>query len=211
MAMKRRSIVAIGLVSLACLGMVTIPDVRTASQAQLMDDVEYVLGGDSLFAQGCMGDQGEHYSCMCPMVPAAEFVGGLTFTPNVFTPPGHQAFDVVVEDWVFTADGEETEVTGSGYYDRWTDLQGDRWQSMTLDLDVYGEDVHFYSGICDNTTPSGAPPEEIYISLISDTYCRGYWILIDAQLVPRCIEPTKTRIADMDVDMGGLTVTGDSP
>jgi len=209
MAMKRRSIAAIGLVSLACLGMVTIPDVRTASKAQLLDDVEYVLGGDSLFAQGCMGSQPGHYDCMCPMMPADEFAGGLIFTPRIHTPPGHQTFDVVVEDWVFIFDGEETEVTGSGLYDRWTDLEGDRWQSMTLDLDVYGEEVHFYSGVREDTTSSGAPPAEIYISLLSDTYCFGYWILIDAELVPRYIRSAEDCAKEMHDD--DLTVADDSP
>jgi len=210
MATKRKTVVAIGLVSLACLGMVTIPDVRTASPALFIDDVEYILGGDSSCSQGCRGSEDfDHYGCMCPVSWGEAFVGGLTLTPHIHTPPGYQIFDVVVEDWVFTFGGDETEVTGSGLYQKWTDLEGNHWQSMTLDLDIYGQELPFSSGVLEDTTPSGAPPEEIHIGVASDTYCYGYWFLIDAGLVERSVDSTEGCAKAMRTDE--LVDAGDSP
>ncbi|MHC4090311.1 MAG: hypothetical protein ACYSVY_08540 [Planctomycetota bacterium] len=175
---------AIGLVSLACLGMAAAPDQTAVSNVPGFDGARYALFVDSIFAQGCMGSGGGHHGCMCPLQPALEFTGGFTLTPNPRVPPGHRAYDVTVEDWLVTFDEEPMEITGDGYYDTWTDLQGDRWQSMTLDLYIYDEGVHLFSGVVEGAVPEGEFPEEIHISLESDTVCFGYVILLEAERVP---------------------------
>jgi hypothetical protein len=162
-----------------------VPTVQEAEiQALAMKETSYALLGDSVFSQGCMGSQAGEHGCMCPMLVASEFTGSFTLTRSHHAPPGHQAYDVTVQDWLFTFYGKENEVTGTGYYDRWTDLQGNRWHAMTLDLNICDEEVQLLSGLLEDPDPGYESPAEINIALESDTECFGYLIILDAERQP---------------------------
>ena len=187
----------VGLVTLACLLIAAGPELATIERAPLVQDASYVLTADSVFAQGCAGSPGKFgFGCMCPIWMADEFTGTFTMTPEWHTPPGMQAFYVTVEDWIVNFGGEDIEITGEGYYTRWSELDGSLWQSMTLDVYIYGELVHFTSGVVENPSPGGAPPAEIQISLDNDPICFGYWITIDAEHLP----PAEPMFSDDDED-----------
>ncbi len=188
--------ISVGLVTLTCLMMAAGPELSPVERAPLVADATYVLTANSVFAQGCTGGGGGKIapSCMCPIWMADEFTGTFTMTPEWRTPPGMQAFDVTVEDWIVNFGGEDIEITGEGYYARWSELDGSLWQSMSLDVYIYGDLVHFTSGAVENPTPGGAPPAQIKISLDNDPTCFGYWITIDAAHVL----PAKPMLFDDD-------------
>jgi hypothetical protein len=184
--------VAVGLVGLACLGVAAGPfadkDASTISEADSvatkLDQATYVLLVDSIFARGCVGSAGGWYGCMCPMLFASEYAGTFTLTPDYQTPPGHRAYDVAIEDWL-VAFGEETfDITGEGYYDTWTDLEGNRWKTMTLDLCIYDEVITFFSGLLQGQPFAGSFPETISINLDNDAECWGYMTVLEAERLP---------------------------
>jgi hypothetical protein len=188
---------AVGLVTLACLITAAGPELATVEPVPLVQDASYALTADSVFAQGCAGSPGTFgYGCMCPIRMADEFTGTFTMTPEWHTPPGMQAFYVTVEDWIVNFGGEDIEITGEGYYARWSELDGSLWQSMTLDVSIYGNPIQLSSGVVENPTPGGAPPAEIQISLDNDPVCYGYWITIDAEHLP----PAEPVPPDADED-----------
>jgi hypothetical protein len=192
--------ITVGLVTLTCLMMAAGPELRTVERTPLLEDASYVLTANSVFAQGCTGSGGKFgFGCMCPIWMADAFTGTFTMTPEWHTPPGMQAFYVTVEDWIVNFGGEDIEITGEGYYARWSELDGSRWQSMSLDVYLYGDLVHFTSGAVENPTPGGAPPSQIQISLDNDPICSGYWITIDAAYVAPA-EPTLSDDAGNVVD-----------
>jgi len=153
-------------------------------QAWATPQTSYALLGDGLFAQGCMGSGAGKHGCMCPMQAASEFTGAFTLTRNHHAPQGHQVYDMALQDWRFTFDGEEREISGTGYYNRWTDLQGHRWHAMTLDLIIYDEEVCLLSGVHADPDPSYDPPATINLGLESDTVCFGYLVVVSAGRVP---------------------------
>ncbi|MGD8453385.1 MAG: hypothetical protein PVJ57_16355 [Phycisphaerae bacterium] len=156
------------------------PAVSASIAVSASPGTEYVLSPESIFAEGCLGSEAGKQGCMCPLLAALEFTGSFTLTPNHHTPPGHRAYDVTVADWFFSFAGEENEVTGTGYYDRWTDSQGDRWHIMTLDLVIYGEEVHLSTGILEDLEPGDDLPPTLDLALESDTECFGYFIVLYA-------------------------------
>ena len=187
MKTRRTASAAIGVVSVMMTAVAAIaqighvsPGQATGASAQAAKETSYVLLGDSIFAQGCMGSQGR-YGCMCPILAASEFAGSLSMTPVPRVPLGHRGYDVTIEDWLFTFRGEVHDVTGTGYYDRWTDLQGNRWHAMTLDLTICGNEVQLLSGVCEDPAPGYTLPPELSIALQSYTECFGYMILLDAE------------------------------
>jgi len=173
---------AVGLVGVVCLVMAAAPDGATLGPAPGLGGAQYELLVESIFAEGCMGSgsSGDPIGCMCPLFLASEFEGTFTMTVNPRVPPGHQTFDVAVEDWLVAFGDEEVEIMGQGLYDRWTELDGSHWQRMTLDLDLYDEDVHFDSGAVPNPTPGGEVPKAIHIDLDNDAECYGFIMAIDA-------------------------------
>jgi len=142
---------------------------------------DYVLRADSTFAQGCMGSAAGGHGCMCPLEAASAFTGGFAVSLDHHAPPGHHRYRVAVEDWLFVLDGAAYEVTGAGSYDRWTDMQGHRRHSMSIDLVIYGEDVHLWSGVLDDPESGDEPPGEICLALESDTECFGFFIVLEAE------------------------------
>jgi hypothetical protein len=93
---------------------------------------------------------------------------------------------VTTEDWLVTFynDDEPTEITGTGTYDRWTWTDGTSWQSMTLDLYIDDEEVHFFSGVVEDPNLPGGTYPDIQISLESDTECWGYLLVLEAEHIP---------------------------
>ena len=179
MTNQQRIGIAIGLACVVWLG-ATSPDTTPARAVPAWTGVTYWLDADSLFAEGCLGSGGPHGGCMCPLEMASDFRGRFTMTLNPRTPPGHTAFNITIINWVFVFDGVQYPITGTGYYDTWTDLYGNNWKSMTLDAVIYGEDVHFFSGVIADPAPTDGYPDNVEISLVSDTECFGYVINIDA-------------------------------
>ncbi len=169
---------AVGLVGLVCLVMAAAPDGATLGPASGLNRAQYQLLVESVFVEGCMG--GGPIGCMCPLFLASEFEGSFTMTLNPRVPPGHQTFDVSVEDWLVAFGDEEVQITGEGFYDRWNELDGSSWQRMTLDLELYDEDVHFDSGAVPNPTPGGEIPKAIHIDLDNDAECYGFIMALDA-------------------------------
>ncbi len=129
-----------------------------------------------------MGSNGQQYGCMCPLIAATEFGGDFTMTPNHHTPPGHTAFDITINEWTVAFGEDLLLISGEGYYDRWTDLQGDAWHAMTLTLLIDGEEEVFTSGTLPHTAPQTLYPQAISIALDNDADCYGYVIYIDAEL-----------------------------
>ncbi len=181
MKMGRKVTAAVGLVGLVCLVTAAAPGgARLGPQAGL-DGAHYELLVESEFVEGCMG--GGSIGCMCPLFLASEFAGSFTMTVNPQVPPGHQTFDLAVADWLVAFGDEQVEITGQGFYDRWTELDGSSWQRMTLDLDLYDADVHFDSGAVPNPTPGGEIPEAIHIDLDNNAECYGFIMALDAARV----------------------------
>ncbi|MCK4659072.1 MAG: hypothetical protein KAV82_06075 [Phycisphaerae bacterium] len=215
MRMRQKVSATVGLIGFACLGVAAPPDVATGSstvadtgsKARGMEETSYTLCVDSIFAQGCMGSVGMHYGCMCPMRGASEFTGSLTLTPTHHVPPGHQAFDVTVQDWLVTFDGEEMEITGDGYYDKWSAPDGSRWHILTLDLYIHDEEAHLSSGLVENPPPGDAFPSEINIDLESEPACFGYWIVLEAKRLPaaRPTRPAAESAVEGAVDANSVT------
>ncbi len=199
--------ISVGLVGLAFLVMASGPEIcsvtpaetakATISSATAVRGADYGLLAESIFSQGCMGSQAGRYGCMCPMLFAPEFEGSFTLTPNWHAPQGHRLYDVTVQGWLVTFD-EEMVVAGTGHYDRWTDLQGNRWQSMTLVLDIYDEEVVLYSGAVEDALPVGEYPTDINIGLESDTDCFGYLIVLDAERLPE-VKAIKAAVTTDDL------------
>jgi len=197
MRMTQKLIAVAGLIGVACLAVAAPPEEAPVSRAVPVGDAvplaprgggtSYELLVDSMYAQGCMGSLGGKlgYGCMCPIYMAEKFAGSFTLTPNWHTPPGHRAYDVTVEDWFVLFDGEEIEVVGDGFYDRWTDMEGDHWHAMMLDVFIDGEEVHLSSGLVEDPTPWVAIPSSISISLSSEPACFGYWFILDADRMRR--------------------------
>ena len=192
MSERMKAGLAVGLAILACLGMgppthmgiVSQPapnEVVAVSEAPVMGSASYNLLIDSMFAEGCMGGG---FGCMCPLQAASAFTGDLTMTSDPRTPPGHHAYNVAIQDWVVVFDDREVQISGTGRYDLWTDLSGESWQSMTLDLLMDGDSVHFSSGVLDGQVPDGAFPENINISLDDNAACYGFVVTLVAQCVP---------------------------
>ncbi len=181
MKMGRKVTAAVGLVGLVFLVMAAARGGAPLGPPAGLDGAHYELLAESEFVEGCMG--GGPIGCMCPLFLASEFAGSFTMTLNPRVPPGHQTFDVAVGDWLVAFGDEEVDITGQGLYDRWTELDGSSWQRMTLDLDLYDEDVHFDSGAVPNPTPGGEIPEAIHIDLDNDAECYGFVIILDAARV----------------------------
>ena len=180
--------VALSLVALPFVCGAAVPKPGAVDVEPARNAAVYWLDAGSVFAEGCLGSDGGMHGCMCPLTAAEDFRGRFELTLNPHTPPGHRAYDVVVLNWVVTMDGEEFEVTGTGYYDTWTDLHGDTWTSMTLDLLIYDEEVHFSSGAVAGGEPSASYPQSVQISLESDTDCFGYLIVIDGPRFRRILQ-----------------------
>ncbi|HVP11021.1 MAG TPA: hypothetical protein VMV94_07520 [Phycisphaerae bacterium] len=206
MSKQAKAGLAVGLITLACLGMgppartgiigQPVPiEVVAVSKVPVMESEDYNLLSDSMFAEGCMGGG---FGCMCPLEAASAFTGGLALTTIPRTPPGHHAYDVAVQDWLVIFDGVETQISGSGRYDCWTELSGASWQSMTLDLVIDGDCVHFSSGVLEDPAPSGTFPDEISISLDNDAECFGFIIALVAQR-----GPTASEAGGDDTPFGG--------
>ncbi len=196
MKMTQKLIAVAGLIGVACLAVAAPPDGPVVSRVVVGDEAaapsprdcgtSYVLQGESSYSQGCMGSLGGKlgYGCMCPMALAEEFTGSFTLTFNWHTPPGHWGYDVTVEDWLAILSGDEIEVTGDGYLDRWSDTEGNHWQAMTLDVYINGEEVQLFSGLVEDPAPGDLIPENISIFLSSEPACFGYGVFIDAALPP---------------------------
>lgn len=173
-----------GLLSLAPVLLAATPESVDVAGSTQLPGANYALTDDSIFAQGCMGSEEGHLGCMCPLLAALNFSGCMTLTPQPYVPQGHNAYEVNIQDWLFIFDDGEFEITGQGYYDRWTELDGSSWQLMTLDLSIYDELVQVSSGIVEDSTPGGAFPTVIDLVLESDTDCFGYVIALAAKRVP---------------------------
>jgi hypothetical protein len=195
----------VALVGLTGLVTAAVRDAKPQPDTAGFEEADYVLLADSIFAQGCLGSGGGHYGCMCPMIAALEFTGGFTLTPDVHTPPGHKAYDISFDPWLAVFDDNEVEITGDGYYHRWTDNQCRAWHAMTLDLIIDGMAVHCFSGVEENAAPGSAFPDTIEISLDSDTVCFGYLIVIEAERVQvtaseiEAAEPAEEDVAEAAV------------
>ncbi len=196
MKTKLKAVAVVGVMSVACLAMAARPVLSTIERVPGWGDVTYTITPAGLFASGCTGGGTPWDPCpMCPIVAAPEFAGSMTLTPRIHVPQGHHVYDVAIRNWqvTFYNHDEPTEITGTGVYDRWIELDGTRWQTMTLDLhigdDVDGEDVYFFSDVVEDPAPSGGAYPDIQISLESDTECWGYWIIIEAQHEPAKLVP----------------------
>lgn len=208
MKMRRHGIASVALVGLLGLSMAAGLDDGSRVLAQpnigpaAFQAQNYALLGGSVFAEGCMGSNGQQYGCMCPIVAASEFSGNFLLTPVIRVPLGHTAYDITIDEWLVTFGPDVLVISGEGYYDRWTDLYGDNWHAMTLTLLIDGEEVEFTSGALPDPLPRNGFPQEISIAVDNEATCYGYVILIEAgpQKLPRhawisrggqAIEPAK--------------------
>ena len=183
---KLKAGAVISLMVAGCLAMAAGPQPAPVDNVSAWGDVTYAVLPESVFAAGCTGSVDVWPPCpKCPIHAATEFNGTLTLTPHIRVPLGHKIYDVTIEDWLVTFYNEEepTEITGTGIYDRWTWTDGTSWQSMTLDLYIDGEAVHFFSGVVEDPNLPGGTYPDIQISLESDTECWGYLLVLDAEHV----------------------------
>lgn len=184
-----KALAVAGLMAVVSAAMAEGPELAAKQAAPRLPDVTYTILPESFGADGCATGTGLWPPCpKCPILFGPEFTGTITLTPHVRVMPGHRTYDVTIEDWMVTFgyDDEPAEVTGQGTFDRWTWTDGTTWQIMTLDLEVYGETVHFSSGVVEDPhlAGSGTNPD-IEISLASvDTGCWGYWFFLEAEYLP---------------------------
>ena len=164
------------------LGLVGTTAAAETASAFKQQSATYILLADSSYAEGCTGS-GWPYGCMCPIQLASDFSGAFTLTPEVHVPQGHHGFQVDLKGWTAEFGDDVVEITGSGYYDIWTELDGTRWHALTLDMVIDGEEVQLLSGALEYAGTTSGFPLTIEVGLDSDTECWGYWIMIDARRV----------------------------
>ncbi len=185
---------AVGFSLFACLGFnapartpalapQATPQAVTASKAPFAESAVYHLLGESVLANGCKG--GGPHGCMCPLRAATSFLGSFTLTRDPRSPVGHDTYDVVVEDWIVVLDGVESQISGSGRYVAWTDLDGAAWQFMRLDLLVGDQEVSLSSGVVEGPPPQKPFPNAINLSLEDGAECYGFVIVLAAESVPQ--------------------------
>ncbi len=214
MKTRLKTIAVVGLMGVACLAVAADQDPVAIAEAPGWEDVTYAVLPESLFASGCTGSGGGWPPCpLCPMLMATEFTGTIALTPHIHVPPGHKTYDVTIEDWLVTFgyDDEPTEITGEGTYDRWTWTDGSSWQSMTLDLYIYDEEVHFFSGVVEDPNPPGGTYPDIQISLESDTECWGYWLTLEAEHVRAGVPAEAPADAVAGSDASRMTARDEAP
>jgi hypothetical protein len=206
-----KAMAVVGLTGVACLAVASDRDAIATAKTPVWEDITYALLPESMAASGCTGgSRGDDLWPPCPLCPiqmATEFTGTLTLTPHIHVPPGHKIYDVTIEDWIVTFgySGEPTEVTGEGTYQRWTWTDGNSYQIMMLDLYIYGEEVHFSSGVVEDPCPSSGPYPDIQIALESDTECWGYWFILEAEYVPAA-QPVEDAAEAVEAGADAVTV-----
>jgi|GEM_PF-5280323 len=184
MKTRPKVITVVSLMGVVCLTVAAGPELANIGKLSGWENATYTVLPESLFAYGCKPSGSLWPPCpACAVHAATEFTGTLTLLPHIRVPQGHRVYDVTIEDWLVTFynHDEPTEITGEGTYDRWTWTDGSSWQSMSLDLLIGGENVHFVSGVVEDPNLAGGTYPDIQLSLESDTECWGYWLTIEAE------------------------------
>jgi hypothetical protein len=149
--------------------------------------VEYVLGVDSSYSEGCMGEGDGPIQCLCPIWLASEFGGGFDLALLSNEEPGKTVYQVSNVDWVIGFGEDLIVITGGGQFSV-TDTGKGNVQRLILTLKFddgnHTDEIEFDSGTVAGGETGEAPPIDISVSMAGFQACYDISITIKAQPLP---------------------------